>query len=52
MDLENEFKVDITEDYKFFQFLDNNRKPNEKILGRLEKKHKRKRHTNTYCFKS
>ena len=37
MDLENEFKVDITEDYKFFQFLDNNRKPNEKILGRLEK---------------
>ena len=37
MDLENSFKVDITENYKFFQFLDNNRKPNEKILGRLEK---------------
>jgi len=37
MDLENHFKVDIAENYKIFKFLDNNRKPNEKILGKLQK---------------
>ncbi len=37
MDLKNEFKVDVTDDYKSFKFLDTNREPNERIVKKLEK---------------